>query len=82
RPMANIAARFGADAAMALRRLLGDAPSPLDPRVAPLPVATERRFAEPVASLPHATRILAELVSEAIIALAERGKGGRDFHAT
>ena len=82
RPMANIAARFGAVAAMALRRLLGDAPSPLDPRVTPPPVATERRFAEPVASMPHATRMLAELVDEAIIELAERGKGGRHFHAT
>ncbi len=82
RPMANIAARFGADAATALRRILGDAPSPLDPRVAPPPVATERRFAEPVASMPHATRILAELVDEAIVELGERGKGGRHFHAT
>lgn len=82
RPMANIAARFGADAATALRRLLGDAPSPLDPRVAPPPIATERRFAEPVASMPHATRILAELVDEAIAQLGERGKGGRHFHAT
>ncbi|MBL9068044.1 MAG: DNA polymerase Y family protein [Sphingopyxis sp.] len=82
RPMANLAARFGADAAMALRRILGDAPSPLDPRAAPPPVATERRFAEPVASLPHATRILAELVGEAIADLAERGQGGRHFGAT
>lgn len=82
RPMANIAARFGADAATALRRLLGDAPSPLDPRIAPPPVATERRFAEPVASMPHATRILTELVGEAIGELAERGKGGRHFRAT
>jgi protein ImuB len=82
RPMANIAARFGADAATALRRLLGDAPSPLDPRVTPPPVATERRFAEPVASMPHATQILTELVDEAIAQLAERGKGGRHFRAT
>src|SRR3546814_8809739 len=46
RPMANLAARFGADAAMELRRILGDAPSPLDPRVPLPPVAAERRFAE------------------------------------
>ena len=82
RPMANIAARFGADAATALRRLLGDAPSPLDPRVTPPPIASERRFAEPVASMPHATQILTELVGEAIVALGERGKGGRHFRAT
>ena len=82
RPMANIAARFGADAAMALRRLLGDAPSPLDPRTALPPVIADRRFAEPLGSTTHATRILAELVGEAIENLTERGKGGRHFHAT
>lgn len=82
RPMANIAARFGADAATALRRLLGDAPSPLDPRVTPPPVAAERRFAEPIASTTHATKILAELAAEAIEELAKRGCGGRHFRAT
>ena len=82
RPMANIAARFGADAAMALRRLLGDAPSPLDPRVTPPPVVAERRFAEPLGSTAHATRILAELAAEAIGDLSKRGKGGRHFRAT
>ena len=82
RPTANIAARFGADAATALRRLLGDAPSPLDPRTTPPPVVAERRFAEPVASMPHATQILTELVGEAIADLGERGKGGRHFRAT
>lgn len=82
RPMANLAARFGADAAMALRRILGDAPSPLDPRIAPPPVTAERRFAEPLGSTAHATKILTELAAEAIEDLAERGKGGRHFRAT
>ncbi len=82
RPMANIAARFGADAASALRRILGDAPSPLDPRIAPPPVAVERRFAEPLGSTAHAAQVLVELAGEAIDALAERGKGGRHFRAT
>lgn len=82
RPMANIAARFGADAATALRRLLGDAPSPLDPRIKPPPVAAERRFAEPIASMAHAAKILAELAGEAIEELAKRGCGGRHFCAT
>lgn len=82
RPMANIAARFGAGAATALRRILGDAPSPLDPRIAPPPVATERRFAEPLGSTAHATKVLAELVDEAMKELDERGKGGRHFRAT
>src|SRR5690606_38864699 len=52
------------------------------PRLTPPPVAAERRFAEPVASAPHAMGVLAELADEAIGALAERGKGGRDFRAT
>ena len=82
RPMANIAARFGAGAAMALRRILGDAPSPLDPRIALPPVAVERRFAEPLGSTAHATKILTELTAEAIKELSERGKGGRHFRAT
>lgn len=82
RPMANIAARFGADAAMALRRLLGDAPSPLAPRIAPPPVVAERRFAEPILSTTHAAKILAELADEAIVQLAGRGRGGRHFRAT
>jgi protein ImuB len=82
RPMANIAARFGASAATALRRILGDAPSPLDPRIGLPPVMAERRFAEPLGSSAHAIKILAELAGEAIGALAERGKGGRHFRAT
>jgi len=82
RPMASLAARFGADAAIALRRMIGDAPSPLDPRVAPPPVVAERRFAEPLASSAHAMEILADLMGEAAADMAERGKGGRGFRAT
>lgn len=82
RPMANIAARFGAGAATALRRILGDAPSPLDPRRALPPVIAERRFAEPVADTSYAMTILAELAQDAIKELAKRGKGARHFRAT
>ncbi|NIJ39555.1 protein ImuB [Sphingopyxis panaciterrae] len=82
RPMANIAARFGSDAATALRRLLGDALSVLDPRRTLPPVIAERRFAEPIARTAHATKILGELAGEAMGVLAERGKGGRHFRAT
>lgn len=82
RPMASIAARFGAEAAGKLRRILGDAPSPLAPRRTPPPVAAARRFAEPVASTTHATTVLAELTAEAIAEMRARGKGGRAFHAT
>lgn len=82
RPMANIAARFGADAVHALRRILGDAPSPLAPRIAPSPIAVERRFAEPLGSTVHAVRVLTELIDQTILDLNERGKGGRHFRAT
>ncbi|AMU94886.1 nucleotidyltransferase [Sphingopyxis terrae subsp. terrae NBRC 15098] len=82
RPVAAIAARFGAEAANALRRLLGDAPSPLDPRIRPPPIVVERRFAEPLGSSAHAAAVLAELAAEAAVALGERGKGGRHFRAT
>lgn len=82
RPVAGLAARFGADSATALRRLLGDAPSPLDPRIAPPPMAVERRFAEPLASTAHAAAVLAELVAETAETLGERGRGGRHFRAT
>src|SRR3546814_3376250 len=80
--MASLAARFGADAVDALRRLLGDAPSPLAPRIVPPRIAAERRFAEPIASTPHAMGVLAELAGEAIAAMAKRGRGARQFRAT
>src|SRR3546814_3159512 len=67
---------------MALLRIWGDAPSPLDPRVTQPPVAAERRFAEPLGSSAHAAKILAELAAKAIDELGERGKGGRHFRAT
>ena len=81
RPMAEVAARFGAEAAAMLRRLTGDAPSPLAPRRTLPPVAAERRFAEPVTNMAHAAKILAELTGDAMTALGERGQGGRRFHA-
>jgi protein ImuB len=82
RPIAGIAARFGAEAATMLRRLIGDAPSPIAPRRTLPPIIADRRFAEPVASAAHATKILAELTEEAVETLAERGKGGRHFRTT
>src|SRR3546814_4351870 len=42
----------------------------------------ERRFAEPLGSSAHASKVLAELAAEAIEDLAERSKGGRHFRAT
>jgi protein ImuB len=82
RPMAQVAARFGTEAATMLRRLIGDASSPLAPRRTLPPVAAERRFAEPVTSTAHAAKILAGLAEEAMEVLGTRGQGGRHFRAT
>src|SRR3546814_17556682 len=64
RPMEIIAARFGEEAATALRRLTGEAESALIPRRAAPPLFVERRFAEPVAKTDYALQILEELRTE------------------
>jgi protein ImuB len=81
RPMATIAARFGGEAVGALRRLLGEADSPIAPRRVPPPIIVERRFAEPIARTEYALAILKELAGEAGRALEERKCGGRRFEA-
>jgi protein ImuB len=81
RPMATIAARFGADAVTALRELLGEAAKPIEPRIPQAPVLAERRFAEPVARTEYALQILGELAAETSRQLEERGQGGRRFEA-
>src|SRR3546814_9639637 len=55
---------------------------PISPRMVPPRIAAERRFAEPIASTPHAMGVLAELAGEAIAAKAKRGRGARQFRAT
>ncbi|MFZ2998528.1 Y-family DNA polymerase [Sphingobium sp.] len=81
RPLSGIAARFGADAVTAIRRILGDADSPLTPRVMAVPLHVERRFAEPIARTETALAILAELAGEAGKRLEEMRHGGRRFEA-
>ncbi len=81
RPMATIAARFGREAATALRRLTGEEDSPLTPRVTLAPIGVERRFAEPVARTEHMLGVLEELAGEAARALEERHEGGRRWDA-
>lgn len=81
RPLAGIAARFGADAATQVRRIVGEADSPLAPRVVVPPLQVERRFAEPVARTEFALTVLGELMTEAAAVLAERHQGGRRFVA-
>lgn len=81
RPMSSIAARFGAQAVMAIRRILGEADSALAPRQIVAPLSVERRFAEPVARTETMLVILTELAGEAARLLEDRGHGGRRFEA-
>ncbi|MDP9424077.1 MAG: DNA polymerase Y family protein [Pseudomonadota bacterium] len=81
RPMATIAARFGAEAVTALRELLGEAAKPIEPRVRQAQVLAERRFAEPVARTEYAIQVLGELAVETARQLEGAGEGGRRFEA-
>jgi protein ImuB len=81
RPMAAIAARFGGEAVQALRHLLGEVGRPIAPRIKPVPILAERRFAEPVARTEYALEILGELAAEAVRQLEQVAAGGRRFEA-
>ena len=81
RPIAAIAARFGEEAATALRRLTGEAENPLIPRRPLPPIIAERRFADPVAKTAYALQVLEELAHAAGQQLEERKEGGRRFEA-
>lgn len=81
RPSSALSARFGKAMADRLARLLGQSDSRITPR-RPLPaLVVERRFAEPIARVETALRVIAELVGEAGALLEERGSGGRRFRA-
>ncbi len=82
RPLAGIAARFGAGAVSAIRRLTGDEDAALNPRRIRPMVMAERRFAEPVASTEFALATLEALAGEAGERLELESAGGRRFDAT
>lgn len=81
RPMAALAARFGAPAVLALARLLGEADGPIRPHAVMPPVWILKRLAEPVLVHAQAMAIVARLADRALRHLAERGEGGRRFVA-
>lgn len=81
RPVAPLAARFGAETSDALARLLGRSDSRITPRRPPPALLFERRFAEPIVSTDYAIESLGQLADEAAVALLERHKGGRRFEA-
>jgi protein ImuB len=79
RPMAGLAARFGAAAVTAVQRLTGEAGSPLDPRRAAQVLSVERRFHEPIARTEDVLAVIAALAADAGQHLEERKLGGRRF---
>ncbi len=81
RPMAGLAARFGAEAATAVRRLSGEAKMAISPRRVAPPIGVERRFAEPIGRTDYALDVLGELVGEAAVLLERRRQGGRRWEA-
>ena len=82
RPAASLAARFGAGAVTALRRLLGDEARPIAPLAQPAPLRFTRRFAEPIAHERAVAACFHDLLIEAAGELERRGLGGRRFGLT
>ena len=81
RPAAPLAARFGTDLPVRLRRVLGQQDTRLTPRRT-LPVCSaERHFLEPLVRLQDVEHSLALLAAEAVAVLERRGMGGRVFEA-
>lgn len=81
RPSLPFAARFGEAMTLKLRRILGQAETPLSPR-RPVPaIWAEQRFAEPVGRTEDVEASLAQLAEETGRRLAERREGGRIFEA-
>lgn len=81
RPLAGIAARYGKDAVQAIRRMTGEADSPLAFRTMEAPFQFDRRFAEPAARTDYVMERLGDLIAEAAAALGARDRGGRRFEA-
>ncbi len=79
RPAASLAARFGADVPTAVARLMGREDRRLVARRTPPAIQVDERFAEPVATSAAVTATLDRLIARAVVALAERGAGGRAF---
>lgn len=79
RPLAPLAARFGAELVRLLDCLLGRADSRISPRRPPPALIFERRLAEPIARTEDALAVLDELIREAVAEMEGRDEGGRRF---
>lgn len=82
RPRTVLASRFGREVSYRLARLLGEADSPIIPRRALSPILCEARFAEPVAHADSVRGVIAELATDALRQLEERGEGARKLQVT
>ena len=80
-PPAPLAARFGTDLPVLLDRILAREDVRIASRRVPPPISVEARFAEPVARTEDVLATLTQLIGEAVVALSERGEGGRGFAA-
>ena len=81
RPLAPLAARFGAAMTDALTQLLGHADSRIVPRRVPPALSFERCFAEPVTRTDFMLDTIGDLAGDGAREMTERGKGGRRFAA-
>ncbi|GGC07876.1 DNA-directed DNA polymerase [Novosphingobium endophyticum] len=82
RPMAGLAARFGEEAVVRLREILGETRAPIAPHVIPAPVRAEARFAEPIARTDDVLDVIEDLLGRLERDMAARAIGGRRFVAT
>lgn len=79
RPRSPLAARFGTQLPVRLARLLEEEDARITPHRPPPPIWTERRFAEPMATVAPLLDVIHALAASAETRLLERGLGGRRF---
>src|SRR5690606_8070092 len=82
RPMPTLAARFGEQAVLRLRQILGETASPIAPHPPEEPVRAAARFAEPVIRTEDALDAIEDLLVQAAAKMEARHLGGRRFVAT
>lgn len=82
RPAAALTARFGAEPARRLARILGGEDTRLVPHRPPPACLVERHFPEPLIDAAALEAVLAGLIAELAALLARRDAGGRGFEAS
>ncbi len=82
RPMAGLAARFGADAVQRLRAIMGEVSNPIAARQAPAAIGARARFAEPLAHTEAVLDVLEDLLVQTARQMEARAIGGRRFVVT